>query len=86
MRNQPEHDIGQRLAVVIADDHPLFRKGLRQSIEEDGSFVVVGEGGDGDRALQLIEDNRPDLAVLDITENGFLIQSFFWKMLLSILT
>jgi DNA-binding NarL/FixJ family response regulator len=66
MKHQPAHDTSQRLAVVIADDHPLFRKGLRQSIEEDGSFVVVGESGDGDRALQLIEEKKPDLAVLDI--------------------
>jgi len=66
MSNQPEYDACSPLRVVIADDHPLFRKGLRQAIEEDPSFLVVGEAGDGERALQLIEENHPDLAVLDI--------------------
>jgi DNA-binding NarL/FixJ family response regulator len=66
MKNPSERSSELRLSVVIADDHPLFRKGLRQSIEEDGSFVVVGESGDGERALQHIEEKKPDLAVLDI--------------------
>jgi DNA-binding NarL/FixJ family response regulator len=54
------------ISVVIADDHPLFRKGLRQSIEEDPSFTILGEASDGGAALQLIEELMPDVAVLDI--------------------
>ncbi len=54
------------ISVVIADDHPLFRKGLRQSIEEDPSFTILGEAGDGATALRLIEERMPDVAVLDI--------------------
>ncbi len=54
------------ISVVIADDHPLFRKGLRQSIEEEPSFAVLGEASDGYAALRLIEECMPDVAVLDI--------------------
>lgn len=55
-----------KTSVVIADDHPLFRKGLRQAIEEDSSFEVIGEAGDGETALAIIEQRKPDVAVLDI--------------------
>lgn len=54
------------ISVVIADDHPLFRKGLRQSIEEDPSFTILGEASNGAAALRLIEERMPDVAVLDI--------------------
>jgi DNA-binding NarL/FixJ family response regulator len=54
------------ISIVIADDHPLFRKGLRQSIEEDLSLRIVGEASDGAAALRMIEDRIPDVAVLDI--------------------
>jgi DNA-binding NarL/FixJ family response regulator len=58
------------ISVVIADDHPLFRKGLRQSIEEDPSFTILGEASDGATALRLIEERMPDVAVLDIDMPG----------------
>lgn len=52
--------------LVLADDHPLLRKGLRQTIEADPKFVVIGEAGDGEAALAQIDRLRPDIAVLDI--------------------
>jgi DNA-binding NarL/FixJ family response regulator len=54
------------IRVLIADDHPLMRKGLRMSIEEDASLEVVAEASDGEMALSLIEELRPDIALLDI--------------------
>jgi DNA-binding NarL/FixJ family response regulator len=54
------------ITIVIADDHPLFRKGLRQSIEEDPSLRILGEASDGASALRLIENSTPDVAILDI--------------------
>ncbi|MGA2249790.1 response regulator [Terracidiphilus sp.] len=54
------------IRVLIADDHPLMRKGLRMSIEEDATLKVVGEASDGEMALSLIEELRPNVALLDI--------------------
>ena len=58
------------ITVLIADDHPIFRTGLRQVLEADAALRVVGEAGDGDEALAAIEAMRPDLAVLDIDMPG----------------
>ncbi len=55
-----------RITVVIADDHPLFRKGLTEVLREDPAVEIVGEAGDGDLALRLIEDRRPTVAILDL--------------------
>jgi len=50
----------------MADDHPVVRQGLRQMIEADKALSIVAEAGDGQTALSLIEQHRPDVAVLDI--------------------
>lgn len=54
------------ISVVIADDHPVFRQGLRQVIETEQGIRVVGESGDGAEALRMIQEHAPDVAVLDI--------------------
>lgn len=54
------------ISLVIADDHPLFRQGIRRAVEEDASIRIVGEAGEGATALRLIRDLSPDVAVLDI--------------------
>lgn len=56
----------EAIRVLIADDHPMLRKGLRLTIEEDPGLKVVGEAGDGETALALLKKLRPDVAVLDI--------------------
>lgn len=53
--------------IVIADDHPIFRRGLRESLEEASPMKVVGEVGDGKAALDLIRRLNPDVAILDIS-------------------
>jgi len=58
------------LRLVIADDHPLMRHGIRQSLEAAPGIVVIGEAGDGETALQMIGALQPDLAVLDISMPG----------------
>lgn len=52
--------------VVLADDHTVVRKGIREFLEEDGDIVVVSEASDGVQALAEIDRHRPDVAVLDI--------------------
>lgn len=54
------------IRILIADDHPLFRRGLRFTIESDPALRVVAEAGDGAAALAQLETLQPDIAVLDI--------------------
>ena len=54
------------ITIVLADDHPVVRKGLKLSIEEDSELKVIAEAGDGEAALALIKDLNPQLAILDI--------------------
>jgi DNA-binding NarL/FixJ family response regulator len=54
------------ISIVLADDHPVVRKGLRLSIEEDSRLKVVAEAGDGETALVFIKELNPELAILDI--------------------
>ena len=52
--------------LLIADDHPVFRRGLREIIEENGRFKVIGEADDGEAALRLMSEKLPDIVVVDI--------------------
>ncbi|HTV14895.1 MAG TPA: response regulator transcription factor [Acidobacteriaceae bacterium] len=52
--------------VLIADDHSLFREGLRKLIESDGGFEVVGEAADGEMLLMLAKQSQPDVILLDL--------------------
>jgi response regulator NasT len=51
--------------VVIAEDEAIIRLDLKEMLEEEG-YAVVGEAGDGQRAVELVEEHRPDLVVLDV--------------------
>ena len=52
--------------VVIVDDHPLFREGLKSIIRRDTRYEIVGEAGNGQDAMRLIGEQRPDLVLLDV--------------------
>jgi DNA-binding NarL/FixJ family response regulator len=52
--------------LLVVDDHPVFRRGLREIIAENPSFRVVGEASDGEDAMKMIVDLKPDIAVVDI--------------------
>jgi DNA-binding NarL/FixJ family response regulator len=54
------------ITLVIADDHPVFRQGLRQIIEAEQGLTVLGEASDGQAALGLLQELKPDVAVLDV--------------------
>ncbi len=58
--------ITEQIRIVMADDHPIVRQGLRQMIETDKNLSIVAEAGDGQTALELIEKHQPDVTVLDI--------------------
>lgn len=56
-----------RVTVFLADDHTLFRDGLKKIIDEHELFQVVGEAGDGRETIKKVEENPPDILLLDIS-------------------
>ena len=54
------------IRIIIADDHPFMRTGLRHVLEEHAGFRVVGEASDGREAVRVVENQNPDVAILDI--------------------
>ncbi|MEC9363005.1 MAG: LytR/AlgR family response regulator transcription factor [Sinimarinibacterium flocculans] len=58
------------MRVVIVDDEPLARERLRRLLQEFPGYEVVGEAGDGETALDVIDDEEPDLVLLDIRMGG----------------
>ena len=56
-------------SVVIAEDEAIIRLDLREMLEEEG-YVVVGETGRGDEAVQLVQEHSPDLCIFDIKMPG----------------
>ena len=58
------------IQVVLADDHALVRAGIRALLERIEEVEVVGEAGNGQEALKLIEDLGPDVVLLDLTMPG----------------
>jgi DNA-binding NarL/FixJ family response regulator len=59
-------DVHTPIRLVIADDHPLVRDGLRRLFELQPGFTVVGEAADGIEALQQVKDLKPDVLLLDL--------------------
>lgn len=59
-----------RLSIVIADDHPIFRSGLEGVVEADLRFELVGSARDGVEALTLVHQLQPDLLLLDMSMPG----------------
>jgi DNA-binding NarL/FixJ family response regulator len=56
----------EKIRVILADDHPFLRTGLRKILDKTSDIVVIGEAGDGDQALELVESLEPDVLVLDV--------------------
>lgn len=54
------------IRIVIVDDHPVVRQGLRFLLEQQAEIQVVGEGENGEQAIKLIEEQLPDVLLLDL--------------------
>jgi NarL family two-component system response regulator LiaR len=55
------------IRVLIADDHAMLREGMRRMFEREKDIEVVGEAGDGEEAVRLAEECKPDVAIMDIS-------------------
>ena len=66
--------MSDEITIVIADDHPIVRQGLRQTIEEDKRLRVVAEASDGEKAVEAVAAHSPNVTILDVDMplmNGF---------------
>ena len=54
------------ITIVIAEDHPVFRRGLAMMISTDSQLNVLADAGSGDEAIELIKEHKPDVAILDV--------------------
>jgi DNA-binding NarL/FixJ family response regulator len=59
-----------KISILVVDDHPLFRQGLRDVLSSESDIEVVGEGSDGQEAIELARRLQPDAIILDINLPG----------------
>src|SRR5580693_5442325 len=64
--DRPTDKRSHPIRIVIADDHPIFRDGLRRLLESEGDMKVVGEACDGREAVKLATEIKPDILLLDL--------------------
>lgn len=72
----PHTTAQEAITIVLADDHTMMREGTRRLLEEDPALVIVGEAGNGNKAIELCRQLHPDILVLDIAMkgmNGFVV-------------
>src|SRR5262245_21780684 len=55
-----------KVRVLVADDHPVVRRGIMANVQPQGDMTVVAEAGDGAEALALIREHLPDVVLLDL--------------------
>jgi DNA-binding NarL/FixJ family response regulator len=58
--------LSDKIKIIIADDHHIFRKGILSIVNDDDSIEVIGEASTGDEALRLVNELKPDIALFDI--------------------
>jgi len=59
--------LAQKKKILVVDDHPMFREGIKSIIARIPQLEVVGEAGEGKAALKLVKDLRPDMVLLDVS-------------------
>ena len=60
----------ERIKILIADDHPIFRQGIIKIVEQDSSYEIVAQCGDGSEVIGKIKELNPAMAIIDISMPG----------------
>lgn len=60
----------ETISILVVDDHPLFRQGVVDTISLESDFQVIAEATNGEKALELIRDLKPDVAIVDVNLPG----------------
>ena len=66
MKEEDKMSSEDLIGVMVVDDHPIMRTGLRDALGASGRFEVVGQAGDGDEAVRTAEELRPEVIVMDV--------------------
>ena len=64
---------GELIRIVIADDHPIFRDGLRKLLTLEPDFRVVAEARDGKEVLEVLDEHQPDILLLDLKMRAWMV-------------
>ncbi|HYP26357.1 MAG TPA: response regulator transcription factor [Blastocatellia bacterium] len=67
MKNDNDEGGAAPLRIFIAEDHEIVREGLKALVNSQPDMIVVGEAGDGEAAIALAQEMRPDLVIMDVT-------------------
>ncbi len=59
-----------RIRLLLVDDHPVLRAGLKALLEGEGDFEVVGEAGTGEEGIEKVQEVRPDVVLMDLSMPG----------------
>jgi DNA-binding NarL/FixJ family response regulator len=62
--------MAELIKLVVADDHPIVRQGLRRIVSENADMTVIAEAASGDEVLEALENTNPDVLLLDISMPG----------------
>ncbi|RSL35133.1 DNA-binding response regulator [Salibacterium salarium] len=62
--------MNETISLLLIDDHQLFREGVKRILDMEANFEVVAEGDDGDEAITLVEENDPDVVLMDVNMPG----------------
>jgi len=67
MSDRPAPTPDEPIRVVLVDDHPSLRDGVRTDLEASGVATVIGEASDGDEAIEVVRDSMPDVVLMDLS-------------------
>jgi DNA-binding NarL/FixJ family response regulator len=62
--------MSNKIRILLADDHPLFREGVAHSLSVDPDFEVIAQAGSGEEAVELAHELHPDIVLLDVSMAG----------------